>query len=450
MKQISKETPISGASTSIDVVTPIAEEQGEESVNRSISFRRRLRRWFWHFIVRQFALLSIIALGIARWIGRRPKSTNDGECEILLTGRFESDNWILAHLGPLSASKQCSRVWMVSTNPVPVMPKVVALYPPKWLMKTIGLVPARLLTFAWAAMRKRPHIVGGFHITVNGIAAVIVARLVGIRSMYFCVGGPAEVCDGGIHMAGSYFVKMETADAVVERRLLKVIAASDMVVTMGTRAVGFFRDKGVDTDFYVVSGGIDPIRFQPAFEDPSYDLILTGRLVEIKRIDILLLAIRYIVDKLPDVKAVIVGNGKLREELHRMAKDLGINRNVSFVGFQDDIASWLQKSKIFVLTSDSEGLSLSMMEAMTTGLPAVVSDVGDLGDLVDDGVNGYLVPRRSPDLFADRIIELLSDVQKLKAFSKAARYSALRYTTEATTAKWDNIIEHYRTSYSQT
>lgn len=86
-----------------------------------------------------------------------------------------------------------------------------------------------------------------------------------------------------------------------------------------------------------------------------------------------------------------------------------------------------------------------MMEAMICGLPAVVSNVGDLGDLVENGVNGYLVPRRSPELFADRIIELLTDAQKLEVFSQAARYSALRYTTEAATAKWDNIIEHYRT-----
>ena len=54
---------------------------------------------------------------------------------------------------------------------------------------------------------------------------------------------------------------------------------------------------------------------------------------------------------------------------------------MSFVGHQEDVAAWLSKSRVFVLTSDSEGLSLSMMEAMMCGLPAVVSDVGDLGDL---------------------------------------------------------------------
>ena len=80
------------------------------------------------------------------------------------------------------------------------------------------------------------------------------------------------------------------------------------------------------------------------------------------------------------------------------------------------------------------------------GLPVVVSDVGDLADLVEEGINGFLVPRRSPELFAARIVELLTNNQKLVAFSKAARQSSLWYTTEAATAKWDSIIEHYRTS----
>ena len=117
----------------------------------------------------------------------------------MLTGRFDSDNWILAHIGPLAASRECSRLWMVSASPVPQLPKVNAIYPPKWLMKIMGATPARLLTFLWEAVRKRPHIVGGFGLTVNGIPVVITGRLVGARSMYFCVGGPAEVRDGGIH-----------------------------------------------------------------------------------------------------------------------------------------------------------------------------------------------------------------------------------------------------------
>jgi len=335
---------------------------------------------------------------------------------------------------------------MVSTNPVPLLANVEPIYPPAWLMKIVGVTRARLLTFVYAAIRKSPHVVGGFHIMVNGIVAAIAGRLAGARSIYFCVGGSAEICDGGVHNELGLLANMETVDAVVEKRLIKIASTFDTIITMGTKAVSFFRDKGIDTDFYVVSGGIDPIRFQPAEEATLYDLIWTSRLVEVKRMDIFLQAVKNVAEKIPDVRAVIVGDGKLNEELRQLVCDLGIDRNVSFAGHQDDIENWLRKSKVFVLTSDSEGLSLSMIEAMMCGLPAVVSNVGDLADLVEDGINGFLVPRRSPEQFAARMVELLSNAQKLAALSKAARYSALRHTTEATTAKWDNIIEHYRTS----
>ena len=416
----------------------------QDNVSGAISLRRRLRRFLWHVLARQFMLLPVVALAIARLVGWRRRPIPHEGCEILLTGRFDSDNWILAHLGPLAASKECSRLWMVSTNPVPEVPKVIAIYPPKWLIKVIGATQARLLTFLLAAIRKRPHVVGGFNIMFNGIAAVIVGRLTGARSMYFCVGGPPEICDGGVHSVESLFMKMETADAVVESRLLKIVAESDTVITMGTKAVSFFCEKGIDSDLHIVPGGINPIRFQPANGDKKYDLILTGRLVNIKRIDVFLKAVQYVAKKFPDVRAIIVGDGKLRNELHSLSADMRIERNVSFAGYQDNVESWLQKSKIFVLTSDSEGLSLSVIEAMMSGLPAVVSNVGDLGDLVKDVINGYLVPRRSPEFFASHIIELLSDSKKMTAFSNAAHQSAISYTTEAITKKWDEILQKYR------
>jgi len=81
-----------------------------------------------------------------------------------------------------------------------------------------------------------------------------------------------------------------------------------------------------------------------------------------------------------------------------------------------------------------------MMEAMMCGLPAVVTDVGDLADLVEDGVNGFLVPRRSPQKFADRILELLADKSKLASFSIAARHSAMHHKTDNIVAQWDQIL----------
>lgn len=431
------DVPLKGAA-------PVTDEEKTNRVATPISFRRRLRRCAWHVLARQITLWSKIAIVIASRIGRKRRSIGTEGCEIMLTGRFDSDNWILAHLGPLSASKECKRLWMVSTNHVPELPNVVAIYPPKWLMKMAGPTQARLLTFAVAAIRKRPDFVGGFHLILNGIVAAIIGRLAGARSMYFCVGGPAEIQDGGVHSEDNPFAKMETVDRVVETRLLKVISSFDAIITMGTRAVTFFRERGIDTEFHVVSGGINSRRFRAGDGARSIDLIVTGRLVPIKRMDIFLETVGRMANRIPDVKAVIVGNGKLRMELEQMTATLGIQRNVTFAGHQDDVQDWLRRAKVFVLTSDSEGLSLSMMEAMMSGLPAVVSDVGDLGDLVENGVNGYLVPRRSPELFAERLIELLSDERTLTSCSEAARRSAERYDTPAAIQRWDGILEGYR------
>ena len=435
--------------TPLEAGTIIADEGATYGVQPPVSFAQRLHRIGWHLLVRQITLWSLIAIRVAGWIGRRRRPIGPDGCEIMLTGRFDSANWILAHLGPLSASKECKRLWMVSTNPVPELPKVVAIYPPKWLMKLVGTTPARLTTFAWQALRRHPHTVGGFYLIANGIAAALAGHLAGARSMYFCVGGPAEIEDGGVHSTDNISGNMETADRVVEKRLFRIVKQFDMIVTMGTKAVPFFRDKRIQTEFHVVSGGIDSGRFHPDRNEPQSDLILTGRLASIKRIDVFLQAIRLVAERLPNVKATIVGDGELCNNLERMARELGIEDNVVFAGCQQDVASWLRRAKVFVLTSDSEGLSLSMMEAMMSGLPAVVSDVGDLGDLVESGVNGYLVPRRSPELFAERLVELLSDDKKLAAFSQAARRSALRYETQATIRRWDAILADFRSTESR-
>ncbi|MFC1793708.1 glycosyltransferase [Planctomycetota bacterium] len=440
MKSISKERLTSDSSGCLSVTAPIDMELEEEQSEEQVLFRRRLMRWLWHFYARQFMLFFVMALRIAILFSRRQRRMSIDGRKVLLTGRFDSNNWIINHIGPLAASKQCSRLWMVSDTPVPGLPKVIAIYPPKWIARIVGRTTARMLTFCYVAFVKRPDVVGGFNIMINGIMAIIIGRLIGANSMYFCVGGPAEIRDGGIRSSEHCFREMKTPDQIVERRFLKVISESDIIITMGTSAVTFFKEKGINSDFHVVSGGINPVKYQPSKSPPEYDLIVTGRLVEIKRIDIFLLAIKKVIKDLPDLKVAIVGDGNLIDEFRALAQSLGIDHNVHFAGHQGNIEDWLCNSKVFVLTSDSEGLSLSMMEAMMCGLPAVVSDVGDLGDLVKHGVNGFLVPRRSPDAFAERIIELLSDTEKLESFSKAARCSALRHTTQATTDQWNCIL----------
>ena len=86
-------------------------------------------------------------------------------------------------------------------------------------------------------------------------------------------------------------------------------------------------------------------RFQPGREAPAHDLILTGRLVEIKRIDVFLQAIKSMVQRIPDISAVIVGDGNLRDQLQGMAVDLGVDCHVTFVGHQENVEAWLRQEQ---------------------------------------------------------------------------------------------------------
>ena len=407
----------------------------------SVSLMRRARRFFYHRVMRFLTLVHQLVVFLGKRIGPRPHLPADGEgLEVLLTGRFFSSDWPVAFLRPLAASRHCSRVVVVSSYPVPDIDKVMTIYPPPWLTRIVGSTPARLLVFALTAFRRRPHIVGGFHMKVNALAATALAPWVGARALYFCVGGPTEVLDGGIWGEAKLFERMETPDALVERRLVKAADACDVIITMGTGAAEFFRKKGVAVPIHVVPGGMDKERFSPAEEVAAIDLVLVGRLVEVKSIDLFLHAVRCVADVMPNIKAVVVGEGPLRGDLEQLARNLGIDHCVKFTGFEPRVSDWLRQARIFMLTSHSEGLSLALMEAMMCGLPAVVAQVGDLGDLVQDDVNGYLVSERCAEAFAAPVLGLLADDRKYAAFSQAARRMAMRYEMAEVTLMWDGIL----------
>jgi len=402
------------------------------------STARRAMQAFMRVAIRTGMRLYFVALAVARVI-HLPGRRHEGPVDVLVTGTFHSDNWVRAHLLPLAASANCRSVRVVSINSIPAIDKVTAVYPPSWLRRLIGDVPARLAVFCWMSLRHRPHWVGGFHMLLNGLVACLMGRLGGGRTMYFCVGGPMELIGGGALSENRLFAKMGRADDVVERQLVKAVGRFDLVITMGTRAVEYFKQRGISANYHVVSGGIDAA-FDRSAAAPTRDLVLVGRLVEVKRIDLFLRAIAEASRTLPNLTATIVGDGPLRAEMEQLARTLGIADRVQFAGQQNDVPKWLRQGRLFVLTSDSEGLALSLMEAMTCGLPAVVSNVGDLGDLVQHSVNGFLVDERTPQAFAERFVELLSDAGRLRAFSQAARQAALRHQTPRVIEQWDGIL----------
>jgi L-malate glycosyltransferase len=363
---------------------------------------------------------------------------------VLLTGTFHSANWAVAHLHPIAEALAGGRLTIVTTYPLLERPGLVVVQPPRWLRATSGDVGARLLMFAWTAVRERPDIVGGFHLLFNGMVAALVGRLVNAATMYFCVGGEAEVVGGGIRSENRLLGKLSAPEEAIERLLVDVVKRFDIIVTMGTGAAEFFRTRGIQGYLYRNGGGIDTRRFQPGRPaDKDIDVLFVGRLAPIKRVDRLLDAV-FSAKPSRHLKVVIVGAGECLAELESRSRELGIEACVTFAGQQADVGSFLRRSRVFALTSESEGVSLSMLEAMISGVVPVVSDVGDLGDVVQDGDSGFLVADLAPKTFAERFLTLLDDDAQLAAMSERAQQRAREFSLEASAVSWQSLFKTLR------
>ncbi|MGH9237796.1 MAG: glycosyltransferase [Vicinamibacterales bacterium] len=383
--------------------------------------------------------LYLRALQIARVRGRRTRAATGGH-DVLITAHYASAGWGRALLAPLAASLRCRRLRLVATAPDPGVPGLEVVAPPRWLRAVCGATVARLMTFVAVAVRTRPDVVGGVHLLLNGLTAALAARLAGARAMYICVGGPSELVGGGIHSENRLFGRLAAADSRVEHQLLEATRAFDLIVTMGSSAQKFFRTRVAEPRCEVIPSGVDADVYLPGREPRDVDLIVVARLVPIKRLDLFLQVVRLVVSEVPDVRAVIIGDGPLHASLEAQAAALNIAGHVTFRRGEPEVAPWLRRAKVFLLTSDTEGVSISMIEAMACGTVPVVSNVGDLADAVTNGRNGVLVDDRSPEAFARAAVPLLQDPARWNDMSSAARAAALRFDRRAIARRWDEAL----------
>ncbi len=149
-------------------------------------------------------------------------------------------------------------------------------------------------------------------------------------------------------------------------------------------------------------------------------IIYVGRLVELKQVDILIKAFSTLPQTLL-AELVIVGTGPEEENLKQIAQGSARSNDISFLGLCNNVTELLADANIFSLSSRTEGLSRSIIEAMSAGLPCVVTNVGGNSELVIDGKTGFLV---FPDELGEKLEILVRDKEKRVAFGKRAQEQA--------------------------
>lgn len=361
---------------------------------------------------------------------------------ILLTGNFYSEAWIKSQLEVFEFSEHTDVVYMVAENQVPDIPKVVAKYAPAWMNKLLGKDIARLVYFGFVAIKLRPDVIGGFHLLLNGLASLLLAKLVGARSLYVCGGGIREIEGGGHGTENRIFGRISGPNPSIEAKLGEAVKRFDHVVVRGTSAKAFLCDHiGVNpANIFIITAGMNVERFKA---DPNaekqYDVVFVGRISEVKRLNIPIEALGELKSK-RSVSLVVVGDGPDRQMMEDLGESCGVRAQITFAGWQNRVEDFLNQSRTFVLTSSSEGLSQAMLQAMLCELPVIVSDVGDLSDVVSNDVNGYLLDPCNKASLAAVLGDLLSDEEKLAEMGKRAREEALNYGIQLVGQRWDNLL----------
>lgn len=147
-------------------------------------------------------------------------------------------------------------------------------------------------------------------------------------------------------------------------------------------------------------------RTELGFEEDDFVFMSTGQISVRKNHEVVIRALARIDN--PKAKYLIVGFGELENDLKSLAKELGVNNRVVFAGYRGDVKELLHTVDAFVFPSLQEGLPVSLMEAMSVGLPVVCSKIRGNVDLVTNGKNGFIVDKYDVDGFAKSINSLLN------------------------------------------
>lgn len=213
-----------------------------------------------------------------------------------------------------------------------------------------------------------------------------------------------------------------------------------------------------------IYNGIDIARVTPAEESPReaaldflglpreeslrFVTIVANMRHEVKDHRTFLLAARRVRALRPEARFVVAGEGELAPSLKAMARGLGLERDVFFVGRRDEVAELLAASSVCVLSSKAEGFSNSILEYMAAARPVVVTDVGGAREAVIEGETGYIVAPGDDEAMAGKIVALLASPAQAKLFGERGRETVIRrFSAESQLARVETMYKNLLALY---
>jgi glycosyltransferase involved in cell wall biosynthesis/nucleoside-diphosphate-sugar epimerase len=278
-------------------------------------------------------------------------------------------------------------------------------------LKALAWQAAYFLEAGLVARRLRDHDLSHLHnhFSNSSCSVAMLASALGGFTYSFTMHGPAEF----------YEPKYWRVDEKVRRA--KFVAC---ISHFARSQAMVFAPQEHWGKLHVVHCGVSPAEYVPRRHvGRGSRLLFVGRLAAVKGLPVLLEAVAQLAKDRPDVRLVVAGDGPDRTKLEAQAKRLGVADRVEFRGYQSQaqVRELLQQTDVFAMASFAEGVPVVLMEAMAAGVPVIATRIAGVPELVEDGVNGFLVPPGEPRAIAEKAALLLDDGELRTRLGTAGR-----------------------------
>jgi glycosyltransferase involved in cell wall biosynthesis len=347
------------------------------------------------------------------------------------------DRKIFSKVLPLIKSDKVNKIYVVRRNFISGE-KIRCLSPKGPLRRSILLGELyRLFAIIYILAKYKPEVVIGIGLILHGVYSNILGSVFCKKKILLLMGKN--------DLALTY-----PRRRVLQRILLRIAFFSDYVGTRGTRSRNWLVEKRFERDkMFIPHNVFDFDEFAPRpLSVKKYDMIYVGVLKHYKRIELLIdIVYKLVVENgFKDVRLAIVGEGKLRDMLQRRVARLKMDDHIEFLppGDAAYVCNLLNQSKIFVMTSQGEGLPMAVIEAMSCGLPVAIFDDADIADVVRHGENGLLIQQGDLDGFIEAVKLLLQHNNVYERLSRGAL--AIRnerrdeYSLEQAKKTWEKAL----------
>lgn len=225
------------------------------------------------------------------------------------------------------------------------------------------------------------------------------------------------------------------------RLLAKILYSAASGVVFQTKDAQSWFPERIIRKSRVIMNQVDPVFFQRELEDPEY-YVATGRLNQQKNYPMMFKAFARFLEKHPDQKLFVYGTGVLADELQQLIASLGVQDGIILKGASNSIPDILAKAKVFLLSSDFEGMPNGLLEAVAMGLPCISTDCpcGGPREIIENGVSGMLIKVGDETAMFEALCRIEENDEYRAYIAKKARETAKRYHPDVVYGQWLEYI----------